>query len=387
MKQMNDSTESSMNYFVQCGGRKKKKIIEKSKYLDKSVNALCAGEADKIISNISKENELNMNHNILSSNEKTVLASTPCAEKTAKTISNILNENKSLNYNFKRLSLNEVAKLVNKDHIKKTLYGSFSQGSIEHMLPETVGTQCTTMSIMSIIYSYVKVPSLWTEDDLNEILLNGDKQHLSIIEKRIEHLNKSSNKLHLITDPLQYLNVDNFLEISKKIEFNENYFEVLSEGDYISDQYFKTRDNFDGHLNEDELKFVFGMTFPKFSNCVITIENISMAIMYEICDEEVHFHLFDSHADSVTGTSTLNTFKNIDDLKTFLLKKFNSTNRFEVNPLIIEKLDDNMKDLRQSETVIEINEDDEFERMADDEVLLLAHNSVEPESKKEKGQQ
>lgn len=79
----------------------------------------------------------------------------------------------------------------------KILQGSFSQLSSEFMSNETLGTQCTSMSVISVIYSSLKGPSNWSMYDMNDILFEDDKHHQEIIKKRKEHL-QNSNQLHII---------------------------------------------------------------------------------------------------------------------------------------------------------------------------------------------
>lgn len=119
-----------------------------------------------------------------------------------------------LSEKFRRLSL----KIDQNDILK----GTFSQCSA-NMSDRTAGTQCTTMSLVSIIHAFLKPPSEWLSSDLDNILLQGDNVHGIAITKRHEHL-QESGQLDLVRE-YRYLDVGDLLEINP-IQYNGEYYEI-----------------------------------------------------------------------------------------------------------------------------------------------------------------
>lgn len=224
----------------------------------------------------------------------------------------------------------------NDDFVKKQ--GSFSQSSIEFMHEDTVGTQCTTMSLMSIIHSHSKSPSRWTEEDLDMILLQGDKLHQLAIAKRYEHLNQT-NQLPYVNE-YRYLSVDDLLPVVP-IEFNGQFYEFINNGAEINAIYFEQPNfgKYESNLTKEELNFAFMHTFPKYNNCVITIAEYSFAILYDVV--ELKYYLFDSH--DRNNKSTLFFFPNINNMIDYFLNRFSQQGqKFEVNPLTISQVERNI---------------------------------------------
>lgn len=89
-------------------------------------------------------------------------------------------------------------------------------------------------------------------------------------------------------------------------------------------------------LNRENLKEQLQICLSLYSNCVISIETYSYAILAENIDSKNVYHLFDSHA--TRGKSSLWSFDNIEGLiDLILIKNSNKENHFHLNPLNILK--------------------------------------------------
>lgn len=118
---------------------------------------------------------------------------------------------------FKRLERNEKSKI----NIFKYVFqinGNFSQNSVQ-MNNITRNTQCTTMSLYSIIYALcVKNPSNWVENDLDTILLIGDSAHSLLLHKQlnlVEHKDRYDS-INEFSIHEKYLNMDHITEMKSE---------------------------------------------------------------------------------------------------------------------------------------------------------------------------
>ena len=59
--------------------------------------------------------------------------------------------------------------------ITKVVQGHFHQGDITRFDSETAGKQCVLNSVKALVYSQIKSPALWTQNDMDQVLLEGDQ--------------------------------------------------------------------------------------------------------------------------------------------------------------------------------------------------------------------
>ena len=64
---------------------------------------------------------------------------------------------------------------------KTIAVGSYHQESVQHFHPQSVGRQCVPNSIASIAFAKLNAIHTWTQNNVNTILINGDKlyRHVS----------------------------------------------------------------------------------------------------------------------------------------------------------------------------------------------------------------
>eukprot|EP00111_Clytia_hemisphaerica_P000150 TCONS_00000347-protein len=58
--------------------------------------------------------------------------------------------------------------------VSKAVLGSFNQANRE-IFGQTAGTQCSANCLYAIFWSYVRRTSIWKTNDLDKILIEGDK--------------------------------------------------------------------------------------------------------------------------------------------------------------------------------------------------------------------
>lgn len=85
----------------------------------------------------------------------------------------------------------------------KTICGHFHQGNAIFS-PDSVGRQCVANSLKAIIHARCQTPTCWTQEDIDNILIEGDSLYRVIVDyKRKEYL--------LPTDIPQYVSHQNNL--------------------------------------------------------------------------------------------------------------------------------------------------------------------------------
>lgn len=62
--------------------------------------------------------------------------------------------------------------------------GHFHQSSDQYFRHAAAGSQCTSNSLMAIVASHVKSVDNWNSGFIDEVLLEGDKLHLSVLKKK-----------------------------------------------------------------------------------------------------------------------------------------------------------------------------------------------------------
>lgn len=293
---------------VQRGGRKKTKNIQKVDNLRKVRRS--SGMIQK------KRKSSGICSLVVSDNTK------------PSSLENVKTKVRRLSRKFRRLSLK-----INQNDIVKA---SFSQSSTNHMSAQTVGTQCTSMSLVSIIHASLKPPSEWLSSDLNNILLQGDNVHGIAIERRLEHL-QQSGQLDSVQE-YRYLDVGDLIEINP-IEYNGEYYEIEDQSVEILQAYLEpsVAGLYQKFATKEEFEFAFTHIFPEHSNCILTIGVYSYAIHREKFQGRDIYFFFDSHPRD--DKSSLFRFDDLSKLIEFVQKQCNPTSRFEVSPLKLKKVD------------------------------------------------
>lgn len=164
--------------------------------------------------------------------------------------------------------------------------------------------------------------------DLDNILLEGEKCHEFAIERRYKYLEAFGQLTDV--DEYRFLCADDLVTVNP-LKFNEEDFMIESESTFINEAYFGKRNINGTHIKSATIKefhFALQLVFPKYSNCIITIEVYTYAILYEKNGSKIIYHLFDSHP--LDDTSTLFSFENIENVSKFLGTKSNPNDMFDI---------------------------------------------------------
>lgn len=311
---------------------------------------------------------------------------------------------KRLSQNFNRLSIHDIQNAENELYFN-ILNGTFSQFSKEEMSPLTLGKQCTTMSVISTICAHSISPSTWTSSILDEILKTGDKIHLTVMqylnEKNIQSNGYSSVDDLIEVSPLEFRNQkykienknselmniiaerDSIERIAELLDmFNVENIEILN-SDLMNmvnennekNRYHELIEIYSKDKNAKLLEMILAneqkyapliaqlvtakenqtyckenltkqleICFPKYSNCILTINDYTYSILLEGNSSTNTYHFFDSHSQK----SSLWSFQNIENLTNFILQRHPSpmrnSYRFDLNPIKIELIQNPDKD-------------------------------------------
>ena len=206
-------------------------------------------------------------------------------------------------------------------HIENSILGSFHQGSSQ--FGDTAGRQCACNSLFSILWSKVRNINLWTQHDLDEILIEGDKLYKS--------LNTQS-----------YLSVD---DLPSFIPINGSMANV-----HLL------------NLHTCEASLVTGSPFLRtpLQNCsnkqmLLFINGFTLAIFQSEYGDTCH--LFDSHSKDEQGLSVSNgksvllTFANLIELEAYIQVLYleyqsRETIYFQIQYVDFSIDDDTIQDLR-----------------------------------------
>lgn len=268
----------------QCGGRKKAKNIKRAdclRNLQKTSNTVeKVNKSGKRRSSIRKSL-----HALLPNLNDVVVPNIPPNRQSMNDVVVVrrLNEINELSREVTRMSID-----ANLQNGVKILSGSFSQCS-EEMSNDTMGTQCTSMSLMSIVHSISNPPSQWTTNNLDKILKEGDKLLGKSIKIRYAYLQRTKQ----LVPNYKYLSVDDLIKMNP-IEFANERFDIESENAIISDAYFEPEAiaTYNRSTTRREYEFAFGLVFPRFNNCILTIGIYTYAILYEQNNEREIYHFF-----------------------------------------------------------------------------------------------
>ena len=203
----------------------------------------------------------------------------------------------------------------------KVIQGSFHQGSAR--FGNSSGKQCTCCSLFSIIFSLIKSPGYWTENDLDFIVTEGDSLYKKL----------NTNQYLFISDlPKEVCIFDSIVGII----FLENTFGLLSGG-------------------EISAGFIFKKPIPTHSNgFLFLMKELCVAVTWT----KKLYILFDSHSRNSIGetcsdrTSTVFQFSTRQALEHHIKKNYlNISDRniqFEVQYIQVKQDEIDIKHIRKS---------------------------------------
>ena len=182
--------------------------------------------------------------------------------------------------------------------------GDFHQASFGEFMHDAVGTQCSTISLMAVIGASVKSHSNWTTADINDIMLQGDREHRMVL-KSLGWPTTRSNGM---------LDIDEF---PSTMMFNLRGLDLKASIGITSDiSYCLTSD----------LRKVMTSTFQEKPDhhFMLRMQDKCTAIL--LSEETGKYSIFDSHArdekGDITpdGTACLMHFGTVNDLISYLEK-------------------------------------------------------------------
>ena len=161
--------------------------------------------------------------------------------------------------------------------IRTRVLGNFHQASRDKFRHSAVGSQCSSMCISAIVAAAVFPPTYWDADDLDAILMEGDRRHLEILSGKGWPLERRETKLGI--DEMQEIwDIEiNGKRLTAKVEISSAKYDLLKNSASLVDTVLKCNEN---------------------TPCILRLYDSYVAVL---SGDNNSFYVFDSHARNRDG--------------------------------------------------------------------------------------